>query len=570
MSAAQSQHADLNPPPPAKRAYLADLIAGLSIAGLLLPEAVAYSSIANLPPQTGVIALFAGLLCYGLLGSSRFAIVSATSSSAAVLAAATASMANGDNGLRMTLAIGLVMITGLFFLLAGLAHMGSVTDFIAKPVLRGFTFGLAIVIILKQFSGVVGTHSEHSDMTRFIPEMVAQIGHWNWISAAVMAIALVLLYLFARLRHVPGALLVIVLGVGAEQWLNLTQRGVGLVGGIHLQLATPTLPILARADWLRLGELGFAMGMILYAESYGSIRSFAIKHGDPVAPNRDLLALGASNLLSGLFHGMPVGAGYSATSANEAAGATSRLSGWVAALAMLAIVLTLLPAIALTPQPVLAAIVIHAVGHTLNPAVFRPYFRWRRDRLVVVASVIAVLLLGVLDGLLASIAISLLMMLRQFSQSTISVLGQLGHGHDFVNIRTHPEAQPVSGVVILRPNEPLFFANAERILGQARQNIVAAGEAAPVHTVILSLEESPDLDSSSLEGLHDFFEFVSDRGLRLLLARLKDPVYDIMRRAVAPGFPLESLSALSVAEAVHLALASQQIADQTIKTQTGE
>jgi MFS superfamily sulfate permease-like transporter len=568
MRVAQSQHADLNPPPSAKRTYLTDLMAGLSIAGLLLPEAVAYSSIANLPPQTGVIALFAGLLCYGLFGGSRFAIVSATSSSAAVLAAATASMANGDNGLRITLAIGLVMITGLFFLLAGLARMGSVTDFIAKPVLRGFAFGLAIVIILKQFASVVGTRAEHSDMTRFIPEVVSQIARWNWISVAVMAAALALLYLFARLRRVPGALLVIVIGAAAGQWLNLPQYGVGLVGGIHLQLATPTLPMLSHADWLRLGELGFAMGMILYAESYGSIRSFAIKHNDPVAPNRDLLALGAANLLSGLFHGMPVGAGYSATSANEAAGATSRLSGWVAALAMLAIVFTLLPGIALTPEPVLAAIVMHAVGHTLNPTIFRPYFRWRRDRLVVIASVIAVLLLGVLDGLLAAIAISLLMMLRQFSQSTISVLGRLGQGHDFVNMRTHPEAQPVSGIIILRPNEPLFFANAERILNQARQTIIAA--APQVHTVILSLEESPDLDSSSLEGLHDFFNFVSGSGLRLLLARLKDPVYDIMKNAVAPGFPTDSLSALSVAEAVHLTLADKQTAGHPIDTRPGE
>ncbi|AMP01451.1 sulfate transporter family protein [Collimonas arenae] len=568
MTVSQTQQNDLNLPPPAKRFAIADLIAGLSIAGLLLPEAVAYSSIANLPPQTGVIALFAGLLCYGLFGSSRFAIVSATSSSAAVLAAATASLANGDIGLRMTLAIGLVMITGVFFLLAGLARMGSVTDFIAKPVLRGFAFGLAIVIIVKQLASVVGVQPAHSDMTRFIPEMLAQVSHWNWVSVAVAAAALVLLFLFARLKRVPGALLVIVIGVIAGKWLDLPQYGVGLVGSIHLQLATPTLPILSRADWLRLGELGFAMAMILYAESYGSIRSFAIKHNDTVAPNRDLLALGASNLLSGLFHGMPVGAGYSATSANEAAGATSRLSGWIAALVMLAIVLTLLPGIALTPEPVLAAIVIHAVSHTLNPMIFRPYFQWRRDRLVVIASVIAVLLLGVLDGLLASIAISLFMMLRQFSQSTISVLGRLGQGHDYVNMRTHPEAKPVSGVIILRPNEPLFFANAERILNQARESILNAGDA--VHTVILSLEESPDLDSSSLECLHDFFSFVSSKGLRLLLARLKDPVYDIMKNAAAPSFPIESLSALSVAEAVHLALADKQATSHPTEQLTGE
>lgn len=577
MAGAQSRHADLNvTPEPVKRAVLADLIAGLSIAGLLLPEAVAYSSIANLPPQTGVIALFAGLLCYGLFGSSRFAIVTATSSSAAVLAAATASIANGDNGLRSTLAIGLVMITGVFFLLAGIARMGSVTDFIAKPVLRGFAFGLAIVIILKQFAGVAGVHPLHSDMMHFVPEVLAQFAHWNWISIAVATASLAMLFLFARFHRLPGALLVVALGVGASKWLDLPGYGVGLVGSIHLQLATPTLPSLSHAEWLRLGELGLAMVMILYAESYGAIRSFAIKHNDSIAPNRDLLALGASNVLSGLFHGMPVGAGFSATSANEAAGATSRLSGWVAALVILAIMFTLLPSIALTPEPVLAAIVIHAVSHMLNPVIFRPYFRLHRDRLVAIVSVIAVLMLGVLDGLLASIAVSLFMMLRQFSQSTISVLGRLGQGHDFVNIRAHPEAQPVSGIIILRPNEPLFFANTERILNQARQTIIAARSSAgspavpSIHTVILSLEESPDLDSSSLEGLHDFFNFINKNGLRLLLARLKDPVYDIMKNAVEPAFPADSLSALSVAEAVHLAQVDKQPKEPQKVTLTGE
>lgn len=528
-----------------------DVIAGLSIAGLLLPEAVAYSSIGNLPPQTGVIALFAGLICYGLFGSSRFAIVSATSSSAAVLAAATASIANGDAGIRFTLAIGLVMITGLFFLLAGLARMGSITDFIAKPVMRGFAFGLAIVIILKQCANVVGVHPPNGDMIRFMSGLLSQIALWNPVGIAVGATALALLFLFSQFKRVPGGLIVILLGIGAGKWFDLPHYGVVPVGAIHLELSTPTLPLLSRSEWLRLGELGFAMVMILYAESYGSIHSFAKKHGDPVLPDRDLLALGASNLVSGLFHGMPVGAGYSATSANEAAGAISRLAGWVAALVVLAIVLTLLPSIALLPEPVLAAIVIHAVSHTLRPTIFRPYFAWRRDRLLIIASVTGVLLLGVLDGLLAAVGISLLLMLQRFSESGISVLGRLGQGHDFVNIALHPEAQAVPGIIILRPDEPLFFANAERILSQARQTITTAGSS--VHTVILSLEESPDLDSSSLEALLDFFSFITGQKKQLLLARLKDPVLDILTRIVPPDTAASSFSGLSVDETVHIA-----------------
>lgn len=528
-----------------------DIIAGLSLAGLLLPEAVAYSSIANLSPQAGVIALFAGLVCYGLMGTSRFAIVSATSSSAAVLAAASATMAGPDNGLRLVIAVALVLVTGLFFTFAGLARAGSMSAFIAKPVLRGFAFGLAIVIIFKQVASVVGVHPQHSDLVRFLTELFSEIAHWNWAAGAVALMAWGLLLLFARIPRLPGGLLVIVIGIAAGQWLNLAQYGVGLVGTIDLQLTAPTLPSLSYAQWLRIGELSVAMVLILYAESYGSIRSFAMKHGDNVSPNRDLLALGAANLLSGLFHGMPVGAGYSATSANEAAGASSRLAGWCAAVILLIVVLTLLPRIALLPEPVLAAIVVQAVSHTLRPAVFRPNFILHRDRLVVIAAVLAVLILGVMDGLLAAIAVSLVMMLRRMSESSVTILGQLNHGHDFVSRALHPDAQAVNHILILRPDTALFFANAERVLAQIRNYVAAAGDT--VHTLIISLEESPDLDSSSVEALTEFCTALISENKHLLFARLKPPVQQVLLRAAIPGLPVETLCALSVDDAVNVA-----------------
>lgn len=496
-----------------------DLLAGLSIAGLLLPEAVAYSSIAALPPQAGVIALFAGLLCYGLLGNSRFAIVSATSSSAAVLAAATLSLAGGDSALRMSLAFALVLLTGGFFVLAGLFRLGGVTAFIAKPVLRGFAFGLALTIVMKQVASVVGVHLTDPNLVRFLPQLLEQLPQWNWAGAAVALTALLVLWLCGRIRYLPGGLLVVILGIAAGQWLDLEAHGVKLIGVIELKLEVPNLPVLPFADWLRLGELGFAMVMILYAESYGSISSFALKHGDRVSSNRDLLALGASNLLSGLFHGMPVGAGYSATSANEAAGATSRLAGLTAALVMLVIVLTVLPHIALTPEPVLAAIVIHALGRGLSLEPLGRYFIWRRDRLLVICAVAAVLVLGVLDGLLMAVGVSIVLMLRQLSGADIQILGQLGTGHDFVDLNRHPQARQIPGVLILRPSEALFFANAERILGGALRLIRHAE--APVHTVVLSLEESPNLDGTSIEVLDDFFLRVSQEHKGLALARVK-------------------------------------------------
>lgn len=533
-----------------------DLIAGLSLAGLLLPEAVAYSTIAGLPPQAGVIAVFVGLICYGLIGTSRFAIVSATSSSAAVLGVAAVSLGGTTLTVRLAMASALVIASGCLFLIAGLSRIGSISDFIAKPVLRGFAFGLAILIILKQVASVVGVRPGHGDVIRFVADLIVHRDAWNWIAAAIGIAALVLLFICARVPRVPGGVVAVVLGIAAEKFLHLSQYGIPVVGPIDLMLERPGVPELSYAEWLRVGELGVAMLLILYAESYSSIRSFAMKHGDVVQPNRDLLALGLANLIGGLFHAMPVGAGYSATAANEAAGAGSRIAGLFAALVLLCIVLVALPAIALTPQPVLAAIVIHAVSHTLRPAVFRPYFAWRRDRLVIIFAVLAVLTLGVLDGLLAAIAVSLLMLLRRLAESSITILGRLGDdegGHDFVSRSSHPEAEAVSGMLILRPDTALFFANADRVLSQARHVLAASGNR--IHVVVLSLEESPDLDGSAIEALNDFCQALLEKGKSLYLARLKTPARQALLRAAIDGLPAAHLSDLSVDDVVRAAAA---------------
>ena len=552
-----TSNTEINASPPQVSSRWQDAITGISVAGLLLPEAVAYSKIANLPAQAGIIALFAGLICYGLMGTSRFAIVSATSSSSAVLAAATISLAGADNNIRLILAVGLVLVTGLFFILAAIARLGTITDFIAKPVLRGFAFGLAMVIILKQCVNIVGvsSHSHSSNVFELILSLISQSGNWNLVGITVGTASLGLLFLFERYRYIPGGIIVIGLSIAISQWLHLSSYGVNVIGSIQLQLGHLSLPELPKAEWLRLGELGFAMVMILYSESYGSIRTFALKHGDAVSPNRDLLALGVANLVSGLFHGLPVGAGYSATSVNEASGASTRLAGIAAALVVLVIVLTFLPYIALTPEPVIAAIVIHVVSRSLNYKVFSSYFVWRRDRLVLFSAVMGVLLLGVLDGLLLAIGISLMMMLRQFSESKISVLGRLGESHNFVDIVVHPEAKAIEGIIIFRPDEQIFFANSDRILSQIQKMIIAAGSSA--HTIIISLEETSDMDSSTLEALLEFFKFIINENKYLVLARLKHPVHQILNQIVPPNANELCFSGLSVDDALKIAQTRQ-------------
>lgn len=526
-----------------------DWVAGLSIAGLLLPEAVAYSRIALLPVQSGIVALFVGLLCYGLFGKSRFAIVSATSSSAALLAASVLPLVGNDVEMRMAFSYGLMIVTGLMFVAAAVARLGNITDFIAKPVLRGFSFGLAFVIVVHQFALIVDVQPQYADVPRYVLALLNDFSQWNGAGLGLGLLSLLLIKLLARYRHIPAGLIVIGLGIWVGRIFPLSEHGVHLIGNIELQLTAPSMVSLSYSGWMRLLELGVAMLLIIYAESYGSIRTFAIKYKDDAFPNRDLFALGISNLVSGLFHGMPVGAGYSATSANEAAGAVSKWAGLLAALFVLLILLSIAPWLAYTPEPVLAAIVIHAVSHSLNIKQLKPYFFWQRDRLVVLSAIAGVLVLGVLDGLLVAIGISLLITLKRLSNSSLSELGCYRGSHDYVALGSYSDVCTVPHVMILRPNAPLFFANVERVFAEVQRRTMALRDKGT--TVILSLEETPDLDSTTLEGLKELMAFFEDNQTHLILARLKEAAYELLvQDGDLTQWHYVTLSRLSVSHAV--------------------
>ncbi|HEY4081027.1 MAG TPA: SulP family inorganic anion transporter [Burkholderiaceae bacterium] len=530
----------------APRPWLADAVAGLSMAGLLLPEAVAYAGIAGLPPAAGLIGLLAGLACYAMVGRSRFAIVAATSSSAAVLGAATLSIAGPDAALRAALAAGLVMLTGAAFLLAALAHLGSISNFISKPVLRGFSFGLAVTIVIRQLATISGVPSASHDTLPLSWDLITHAMQGNLAGLIVGTLAFIALQVTRRWRKVPWALLVVACGIAATALFDLPARGVSVVGPIRLALVKPMLPALTQEQWMRLGELALALVLLLFAESYGAIRTMALKHGDAVAPNRDLAALGLSNLVSGLFQGSPVGAGYSATSANEAAGAASKWASLLAALVVLALVAAALPWIELTPQPVLAAVVVSALSHALSLEAFKPYFRWRRDRVVVLAAALAVIVLGVLNGLLIGIAASIAMAFRDFSSPRLSELGQLGDGHDFLNLAAHKEARAIPGLLIMRPEAALFFANVDSVLAQLLRRV----EADRPRAVVLSLEETPDLDGTAIEAVQDFAARMTAQGIRLLIARVKDPVAAVLQAPSPQALSEQILVAGSVDDAV--------------------
>lgn len=522
----------------------ADLLAALSISGLLIPEAVAYSALAGLPPQAGVLALLAGLLCYGLAGSSRYAIVSATSSSAAVLAAAAVALGVSDPAQRLGIEALLVISAGVAFVVVGWVKLGAISNLIARPVLRGYAFGLALVIAVKQAPVLVGLQTSSSSFVPLLLELARHIAAWNRASLAVGVAALLVLLVLGRWHRVPATLIVIVGGIAAAPYLSA--HAVALVGPIKLAPTTAVFALPSTPQWPAVIGYAIALMFILFAESWSSIRSYAIKHGDETRPNRDLWALGLSNVIAGLLHGTPVGAGYSGTSANEAAGAQSRNAGLYAAAVVLLLVWALRTWIERIPQPVLAAVVIHAVQRSLRLSQFQPYLRWHRDGSQALIAAVGVLALGVMNGLLVAIAFSLVMLLRGLASPRLSILGRRGE-HDFVSRARFPDATLLPEILVVRPEEPLFFANAEPLLALARQ---AVEEHPGTRVLVLSLEESPDLDSTSIESLIELANWLAVHAVELRLARLKDAAHDVLLRARLQQLPAAALDYASVDDAV--------------------
>lgn len=509
----------------------ADLLAGLSIAGVLLPEAVAYAAIAGVEPMHALLAALVGLCLYPIFGTSRFAIVAPTSSAAAVFASA-ATMGGPAMGYA------LVSLTSVLFLGAAASRAGFLGAFISRPVLRGFTWALALTIMVKQLPALMGVHTSATQFGALVWELIDAAPKAHWLSLALGAMALLAwLGLYhgmgrasGRWRFLPISLLVLTSGVVTSALLGFGKQGVALVGTITWQALSWNLPDLSTENWLRIVEIAPALLLILFAESWGSVRALALQGGDKVDANRELLALGAANLLSGLVQGLPVGAGFSAASANQSAGGRSKWSGAAAALALALLLWLARPWLAQLPLPVLAAVVIGILSHNLWPRAVLSSLHLGGDAWLALAAAIGVLLFGVLFGMLLAVGLSLLIALRRFAQPIVTELGQLSGTRDYIDRVRHPEALTQAGLLVMRPEEPLFFANAERIFQVVRQR----ADASSARAVILSLEVCDDLDSTALEALGEFVVGLRQQDVIVLLARVKDrPRESLLRSGLA-------------------------------------
>ena len=518
---------------PDRSLLLADAVAGLSVAFILLPEAVAYAAIAHLTIQSAITAALVGLMCYAWLGESHFAIVAPTSSAAALLAAVVLSLRPVDSHVAASLGVALVILTGAGLLVFAKAKLGRLSAFVSRPVLHGFSFALAATIITKQLPIILGIKVQASDPFHILVELFNHTHEWAGWSAAVGCGALILLWVLKRWPTVPSAFVVLVLGIGLSNAVNLADFNVAIVGPVLIRAPGLNLPQLPLEKWLQLAELACGLLVIIVAESWGSIRSLSLMHNNTVEPNRELLALGTANLVSGLLQGMPVGAGFSVSSANEEAGAQSKLAGVIAALVLLLMVVFGQAWIGLIPETIVAAAVINALSHALSPKSLLYLWRMDRDQYLALAAVIAVLAFGVLHGMLIAIGLSLASAMRSFSQPLVRELAELGNSRDYVDRENHPKAQPQANLLILRPEEPLFFASIEGILTEVQLRLKSRSD---VQILIMSLEQSANLDSTAAECLIELADNLKRQNKVLLLARVKDPIRQLLLKLAEEQF----------------------------------
>ncbi|MET1078376.1 MAG: SulP family inorganic anion transporter [Pseudomonas sp.] len=502
-----------------RRAWLQrDGLAGVVAAAVVIPKALAYATIAGLPVQVGLYTVCVPMLIYALCGSSRPLSVSTTTTIAILTGAALAGQAPATLGVATAT---LAVLVGAILVLAGLLRLGFVANFISEPVLVGFKAGIGIVILMDQLPTLLGIHIDRGS---FIDNLLATLDESTRLSGPTVAMALIVLaVLWISARFVPRApapLVAVALGIGAMALFGLERFGVETVGAVPRGLPDVTLPQGPLLVQLWPAALGIAL--MSFTETIAAGRAFALNDEPLPRPNRELVATGLATVGGALLGAMPAGGGTTQTAVNRLAGARSQLAGLVTALLALATLLFLAPVISLMPKVTLAVVVIvYSVG-LISPREFREIRKVRHTEFIwALAALAGVVLLGTLQGILVAIVISLAALAYQVSDPPVYILGRRP-GSNVFRPRSveHPEDESFPGLLLLRPEGRIFFANAERI----GQKILALIAAARPKVVVIDLSRVFDLEYTALRMLTGFEQKQREKGVTLWLAGLNPSV----------------------------------------------
>ena len=506
-----------------------DLIAGLTAAAVVVPKAMAYATIAGLPVQIGLYTAFVPMVVYALLGSSRPLSVSTTTTIAILTAAELQRAAPGGAASDLIAASAtLAVLVGIILLAASAIRLGFVANFISEPVLTGFKSGIGLVIVVDQIPKLLGIHIHKEG---FFRDLLAIVQQMPATSLATLLLALTMLVLIFALEHfvprAPAPLVAIGLAITASALLQLDQRGVGVIGAVPGGLPGLVWPRLDLAAAMWPAAAGIAL--MSFTESIAAARAFSIPGDPPPAPNRELLAVGMSNLAGGLFSAMPAGGGTTQTAVNRKAGARTQVAAVVTSVSALATLVVLGPVIGLMPQAALAAVVVAYSFDLIKPIEFREILRVRRVEFwwAIVAAV-GVVLLGTLQGILVAVVVSLLALAQQAYDPPIHIIGRK-RGTEVFRPRSaeHPDDESWPGLLIMRVEGRAFFLNAQRIGEKISRSIL---DAKP-DVVLLDCRALIDIEYTALKMLIEAEEKLRRQGTTLWLASLNAEALKVIQQS---------------------------------------
>ncbi len=506
-----------------------DLVAGLTTAAVVIPKAMAYATVAGLPVEVGLYTAFVPMVIYAILGTSRPLSVSTTTTLAILTGTQLALVVpDGDPAALLTASATLAVLVGFMLILAAVLRLGAVASFISEPVLTGFKAGIGLVIVLDQVPKLLGIHF---DKGGFLQNLLALFQHLPETSLATLAVGAAMLAILVGLERfaprAPAPLVAIALGIAASGLFALHTLGVETLGYIPQGLPALTPPNLDLVEQLWPGALGIAL--MSFTETIAAARAFAGRGEPRPEPNRELVATGLGNIAGGLLSGMPAGGGTSQTAVNRRAGSRSQVAGLVTAAAAVATLLLLAPLMGLMPQATLAAVVIvYSVG-LIQPAEFRDILRVRKmEFLWALAAFGGVVLLGTLKGITVAVILSLVALAFQTARPPVYVLGRKP-GTDVFRPRTdeHPEDESFPGLLILRAEGRIFFANAQHIAEQMLPLI----DAEKPRVIALDFSAVPDIEYSALKMLIEGEERLRERGALLWLVGLNPEALSMVQRS---------------------------------------
>jgi len=512
----------------------ADILAGLTLWGLVVPEGMAYAGIAGLPPQAGLYTLVASLLVYALLGSSRHLSVGATSATAALIASTVVALGatSADMATYSAYAAALVLVIGVIFLVAGVARLGWVTQFLSKPVMDGFVTGLALFVAVGQLNKLFGVEKGEGNVFQKIFAVIKQLPEANWVTFVVGASALALLFLLPRWnKKIPAGLVVLFGSIALSLALNLNANyGVAVAGVLPQGLPALALPKVSFDTVLEMILPAIGIFLLAYSEALGVAREFAEKHGYEVDPDQELNAHAITNLASGLFGGMIAAGGMSASAVKEGAGARTQIANLVAWGVTLVTLLFLTPLFTSLPEAVLAALIIHAVWHILTARKLAKIRLVSRTEFWLAAlTLLGVLFIDVLQGMIIGLVASVLLILYQSSRPHISALGHVpGIPGAYTDLKRHPENIKVPGVLILRLDAPMYYANALTV--RERIKALLADTQPPPRAVVWDSTGQDTVDITSAEVIKGLLVELKNKEIDFYVAEMHAPVREFSQR----------------------------------------